>query len=117
MPNGQETDALGDPSEPQVDVWVTDPEEAPLEPDQPATANDVEEPNVPFAATAVQSADLRVPPRGAAIPEGEPLVDTRDLPALPPLPAMPSSDHLQPAGAEEIARWQAVIADYEREAK
>jgi cellulose synthase operon protein C len=121
MPNGQETDALGDPSEPQVDVWVTDPEEAPLEPgpanEARTDATNDQAPNVPFGATPVPATDLRVPPRGAAIPDSEPLIDARDLPPLPPLPQTPSSDHLQPASAEDLARWQTVIADYEREAK
>lgn len=115
MPNGQETDVLGDPNEPQVDVWVTDPEDAMVENSGAATTHDRAS-NIPFTATPVPAVDLQRP-RGAALPDAEPMIDARDLPSLPPLPATPSSDHLAPPSAEEIARWQTVINDYEREAK
>src|SRR5262245_23294251 len=111
MPNGQETDVSGDPNEPQVDVWVTDPDEVVV--DDGRTKADQ---RAPFTATPVPAIDLQRP-RGAALPDAEPAIDTRDLPLLPQLPATPPTDPMLPPSQEEIARWQLVINDYEREAK
>src|SRR5687767_9867153 len=112
MPNGQETDVHGSSSSPDVDVWVTDPEEGASEPVQARSDSGRPLPS-PHAAV-----DLRLPPRPTAIgPDAEPAIDTRDLPPLPSPPQVLQGDvQTQAPTADEIARWQAVIADYEREA-
>lgn len=113
MSNGQETDVL-DPNEPQVDVWVNEPED-PAEPS--ANAQNARDSAVPFSATP--AVDLSLPsPTGAALgADAEPVIDGRDLPPLLAIPHQPSTDLLEAPTPDEMARWQAVIADYEREAK
>lgn len=128
MPGGQDTDITKkSAAEPQLDVFVTDPEEpedvdvdisgpAPVVP--LSRADTIRPRPAPSAAPPADAAPAD--PRAGSLATIEPdaPVDARPLPPLLSAkePAQPDG-HAPPATPEELSRWQAVIADYEREAK
>src|SRR5688572_20532016 len=118
MPNGHESDAQASPNEPQADVWASDPlADAIVEQPQADArlATPIRDAARPILGTPIAQGTVL---RGTGLQtEPEPSIDVSQLPALPPVPDAPPADLNAPPGAEDIARWQAAIADLEREAK
>jgi tetratricopeptide (TPR) repeat protein len=118
MAGGQETDVTKKSAvDPQLEVFVTDPED-----DLEIGASD------PLLGGAPPGRDSGLPVT-AKIPTGDVRLrknrvndtdvgyDITALPALPPAGALATDGPAPAVSQDEISHWQAVIADYEREAK
>lgn len=117
MSNTQETDALPAPGggEPQHDVWVTEPGRVSLSKAPSPAAVDGAPPS---SSPPPGGAGVAAPAPLLGALEAELQIDPASLPQLPVARVVPPADaQLVALGPDEIARWQAVISDYEREAK
>lgn len=119
MTSGEDPTAAPGPGEPEIDVWVSEPTPGPevLERVGAVASDGAARDGAPQPALAPAAADA-IQVASAAAAEAEVPIDGKMLPPLPLTPMATATDaQFTPASADELARWQAVIADYEREAK
>jgi tetratricopeptide (TPR) repeat protein len=116
MPGGQDT---GIPqksvSDAQMDVWVTDPDEDGRDTAVPRSEGGSRTPAIKPIVPNDMGAPLRASPLATIEPDST--IDPAQLPPLPLAGDVTAQDVHPPPTPEEMTRWQAVIADYEREAK
>jgi tetratricopeptide (TPR) repeat protein len=116
MPGGHDTEIpQKSVSQPQLDVWVTDPDEEAR--DTISGVQKGDDKSRSHAAKPAAAPELAVPRAGQMTTiEADQTIDPAQLPPLPLAGDGQADAHFAPT-PEDLARWQAVIADYEREAK